>query len=146
MNTYPDTVGTKPEDVRKALDSGFRWTLDEYQSLATRTINPALTQREGIMHAGAGCASDGGEVCGAARSHFFYNKPLDALHGDTPGATLRDNLIEECGDQLWFLAEMATRLGITLDDIARANMAKLLKRYPDKYYDSAAQARADKVA
>lgn len=145
MNTNFDTVGTKPEDVAKALASGFRWTLIDYQALATRTLNNTLSPEMGLLHATALMASDAGECLSAVKAHVFYKKSLDAQHGDQPGATLRDNLIEEAGDQLWAIAELATRLGITLEDIARGNMAKLLKRFPTTYFDTAARDRADKA-
>lgn len=145
MNAFPGNIGTTPDDVKHALADARPWSLTEYQSLATRTINTDLSQAEGIAHAGMLVASDGGELCSGAKAHFFYKKKLDAPHGDTPGATLRDNLIEEAGDVLWGLAEMATRLGITLEDIARANMTKLLKRYPENFTSTAAITRADKA-
>ena len=34
---------------------------------------------------------------------------------------------------MWYLAEIADALGVTLEDIARRNIDKLLKRYPDGF-------------
>ena len=34
---------------------------------------------------------------------------------------------------LWYLAEIADALGVTLEDIARRNIDKLRKRYPDGF-------------
>lgn len=42
-------------------------------------------------------------------------------------------MAEEAGDVLWYLAEIADALGITLEDIARRNIAKLRNRYPDGF-------------
>jgi NTP pyrophosphatase (non-canonical NTP hydrolase) len=40
----------------------------------------------------------------------------------------RDALAKELGDVLWYLAQLATEAGLELDDIAEANLAKLLSR------------------
>ena len=42
-------------------------------------------------------------------------------------------LIYEGGDCLWYLAELATGLGISLDEMAARNNAKLRVRYPDGF-------------
>ena len=44
-----------------------------------------------------------------------------------------NHMAEEAGDVLWYLAEIADALGVTLEDIARRNIDKLLKRYPDGF-------------
>ena len=41
--------------------------------------------------------------------------------------------MKELGDALWFLAEIATAMGVTLDEIAAMNISKLMKRYPDGF-------------
>ena len=40
----------------------------------------------------------------------------------------RDNITEELGDVLWYVAQMATDLGLRLDDIAHRNIVKLASR------------------
>jgi len=37
---------------------------------------------------------------------------------------------EDLGDILWYVADTATWLGIDLDDVARANLAKIVSRWP----------------
>ena len=39
----------------------------------------------------------------------------------------------EAGDQLWYLAQLATGLNVTLEFIAEMNIDKLRKRYPVKF-------------
>lgn len=65
---------------------------------------------------------------------MFYGKPLDV-----------ENLKEEIGDALWYLAILCRGLNVDLGDMGAQVIEKLKKRYPDKYTDEAAQARADKV-
>ena len=44
-----------------------------------------------------------------------------------------DHMAEEAGDVMWYLAEIADALDVTMEDIARRNIEKLLKRYPDGF-------------
>lgn len=93
-------------------------TLDEYQALAARTMNPALTDDEQLQHALFEIASEVGEI------HAIFQKelqghPIDEAH-----------LGEEIGDVLWGLAELCTVYGWHMDVIAAMNIEKLKKRYP----------------
>lgn len=107
-------------------------TLAQYQTLAMRT-NKAMSMQMMLMHAAMGIASDGGEAVDVIKAHTIYNKPLDTGH-----------LVEELGDLLWFVALAANTIGYNLENIARHNVEKLQRRYPDKYSDELAIARLDK--
>ncbi len=41
---------------------------------------------------------------------------------------VRDAIAAELGDVLWYVARLATELGVSLDDVAAANLAKLESR------------------
>ncbi len=41
---------------------------------------------------------------------------------------IRGNIKKELGDVLWYIAQMSTELGLSLDDIAEANILKLQSR------------------
>lgn len=45
-----------------------------------------------------------------------------------PGNILREGIIAEAGDVLWYLAAIAYELGISLEEIAQKNLAKLADR------------------
>ena len=94
--------------------------LSDYQSSALRTLNRALTRDEQIVDAAAGLAEEAGEVLGVVRKHRFQGRPLD-----------RAAVVEELGDVLWCLAALASSLGVSLDEAAEANLAKLRRRHPD---------------
>ena len=94
--------------------------LSEYQQAAVRTLNRALTSDEQLVDAAAGLAEEAGEVLGAVRKHRFQGRPLD-----------RGAVVEEMGDVLWCLAALATSIGVTLDEVAAANIGKLQQRHPD---------------
>jgi NTP pyrophosphatase (non-canonical NTP hydrolase) len=42
-------------------------------------------------------------------------------------------LKKETGDLLWFIAEYCTVMGWSLEEIARLNIEKLQRRYPDGF-------------
>jgi len=96
--------------------------LSDYQSSASRTANPALSADDRLLDAAAGLAEEGGEVLALIRKHRFQGRPLD-----------HDQVAIELGDALWCLTMVATSLGLTLDEIADRNIAKLRSRHPDGF-------------
>lgn len=107
-------------------------TCGTYQTLAMRTAKPQ-EPRERLGHAVLGLADEVGELAKTVKAHLYYGKPLD-----------RTNVAEELGDLLWFAQLAATAVGFSLGDIATANLEKLRLRYPGRYSDADAVARADK--
>lgn len=101
-------------------------TLDDYQSAASRTRNESLSDRERLFDAAAGLAEEAGEVLGLVRKYTYQSRPLD-----------RDKLQTELGDALWCLTIAAQSAGLTLEQIAMTNIAKLRSRYPQGHGDSA---------
>ena len=96
--------------------------LKDYQLSALRTANTALTTDERLMDAAAGLAEEAGEVLGLVRKRVYQQR-------ETP----REKLVEELGDVLWCLAMTAESLGITLEEVATTNVAKLQRRHPDGF-------------
>ena len=45
----------------------------------------------------------------------------------------KERLAKELGDIAWYLAEAATALDLSLEQILQANIDKLKKRYPDGF-------------
>ena len=94
-----------------------------------------FNQATDLLHAALGLTSEVGELADPIKKAMFYGKPLDV-----------ENIKEEAGDLLWYLAGPLCRaLGCTLEELAAANIAKLKARYPGTYSDHAAIARADKT-
>ena len=42
-------------------------------------------------------------------------------------------MVDELGDVLWYVAQLATGLSVTLEYVAQHNVDKLLARYPDGF-------------
>jgi NTP pyrophosphatase (non-canonical NTP hydrolase) len=93
--------------------------LDDFQQAARRTA--IYTDRHRVIYPALGLASEAGEVCGKIK------KVLRDRGGDldqAPVAALKDEL----GDVLWYVAVLAADLGLSLDEIAAHNLAKLASR------------------
>jgi NTP pyrophosphatase (non-canonical NTP hydrolase) len=105
-------------------------TLDEYEKAATRTVNPKLTQTERLLDAAAGLAEESGEILGLVRKHAYQAHELQ-----------RDKLTSELGDALWCLTMTARTAGVSLEQVAAANVAKLRARYPDGFSEPASKER-----
>ena len=97
-------------------------TGNEYQKLAARTMNPALRGRDVLINGVMGLCGEAGEAIDIVKKHLAQGHELD-----------REGLIKELGDVAWYLAEAATALGMSLEDILRANLEKLERRYPDGF-------------
>lgn len=96
----------------------FNVSLNEYQEMASRTINQALYDYELEMHALHGMVGEIGEL------NSMYQKAFQGHEFD------EDHAMKELGDLLWFVAEYCTAMGWTLEDVAMTNIEKLVKRYP----------------
>jgi len=107
-------------------------TLDDYQSAATRTTNPKLSDKERLFDAAAGLAEEAGEILGLVRKHVYQAHPLPT-----------DEIRKELGDALWCLTITAQSAGMTLEQIAATNIAKLRARYAEGYSDAASRWRKE---
>lgn len=109
-------------------------TLNEYQMAAARTLAVAPPEGRALAVAvlALGLAGEAGEVADLLKKHLGHGHTLD-----------RETLRDELGDCLWYLAGLASTHGMTLDDIARANVEKLERRYPGGFSHEASRARAD---
>lgn len=96
-------------------------TFDEYQSAARRTQNVDLNGHQTLDHALLGLASEVGEVLD------IYKKALQGHPVET------EHVIEEMGDVVWHLSELADVLGVRLEDVFHSNIDKLWRRYPEGF-------------
>ena len=55
----------------------------------------------------------------------------------------KERLMKELGDVAWYLAEAATALDLSLEEILQANIDKLKKRYPDGFETKRSLVRLD---
>ena len=106
-------------------------TGNEYQKLAARTIDLALSNRETEYHALHGMVGEIGEL------HSIYQKMYQGHVAD------EGHMKKELGDLLWFIAEYCTANGWFMDDIMQLNIDKLKARYPEGFEAERSLYRAD---
>ena len=97
-------------------------TINEYQKLAMRTLNPELSQKDVLINGVMGLCGESGEAIDIVKKWLAQGHDLD-----------RERLAKELGDIAWYLAETAYALDIPLEDILKANIEKLAKRYPEGF-------------
>lgn len=97
-------------------------TLNDYQKLAQRTNNKGLSPDDHLMNGLLGLAGETGECCDLVKKCFYQD-----------GRDIRESLKDELGDVLWYVVEAATAMGWTLEEIARHNVEKLKRRYPQGF-------------
>jgi NTP pyrophosphatase (non-canonical NTP hydrolase) len=94
--------------------------LSAYQSLSRRTATyPGAG--ENIVYPTLGLAGEAGEVA----------EKVKKLLRDDDGVLSEERraaLAAELGDVLWYVAQVATEAGLELEEIAQANLDKLLSR------------------
>lgn len=110
----------------------------KYLELSDRTCKhvESLTmdaKQYDLMHATLGIAGEAGEIVDAVKKSVIYGKELDVA-----------NMREEIGDIMWYIALACRTLDFDLDELLDENIAKLAKRYPEKYTDEHATLRLDK--
>ena len=96
--------------------------LDEYQKFCAQGILPATLEREPIIGFALGLAGESGEVVDDIKKKYFHGRDIDPQH-----------TIEELGDVMWYVANIATQLNTSLDKIIENNVNKLSTRYSAMY-------------
>ena len=94
-------------------------TLNEYQVLAQRTCNDYADK---LLNGCMGMCGEAGECIDIMKKHCMQGHTLPA-----------DKLAEEIGDVLWYVAEAAAGLSMSLEEVAVLNIAKLRARYPQGF-------------
>lgn len=97
-------------------------TINDYQKLAMTTLNPALSKKDVLINGVMGLCGESGEAIDIVKKWLAQGHELD-----------KERLAKELGDICWYLAETATALDLSLEDIMAANIEKLKKRYPEGF-------------
>lgn len=106
---------------------------DDYVVQAMRSLKDDQSFQYQLNHSLHGLVSEVGEIADIIKRHIIYEQRFD-----------RENMKEELGDLMWYIALMCRLNGFSLAEIMHENIVKLRKRYPEKFTPEAAVARADK--
>ncbi|MGN0629506.1 MAG: nucleoside triphosphate pyrophosphohydrolase family protein [Oscillospiraceae bacterium] len=96
--------------------------VNEYQQLAMRTLNTGLDKDSVLINGVMGLCGESGEAIDIVKKWFAQGHELD-----------REHLIKELGDIAWYLAETATALDVSLEEVFQGNIDKLKSRYPEGF-------------
>jgi|SRR5579862_2908425 len=92
----------------------------EYAKQAASTaLYPGKGTVQGLSYCALGITGEAGE---------FANKVKKIIRDDYQMDRVTEALASELGDVLWYLSEAAENIGVTLEEIARLNIAKLADR------------------
>lgn len=94
-------------------------TIEQYQKAAART---ATGKCRDLANAGLGLTGEAGEVADIIKKHLYQGHGL-----------LREKIVEELGDLMWYVALTASLIGVDLKEVMRANIEKLWRRYPNGF-------------
>ncbi len=110
------------KDALKYMQESKENDFDIYQKKAMRTMDNKQAIRGLVTQSCIGMAGEVGEVCNLWEKHYSQGHNFDEIS---------KQITSELGDILWYLTLCCEALGIGLSDIAKANIAKLEKRYSD---------------
>lgn len=109
-------------------------TIEQYKELSQRTLSEKFyvndQKTKNLLHAAIGLSTESNEILDHMKKVVFYGKELDPV-----------NLMEEIGDQFWYIAILLRELDFDLYEILRKNIEKLYARYGDKFSEDAALVR-----
>lgn len=91
----------------------------DYQTQAVKTA--IYDDADYIIYPALGLLSEAGEVAGKIKKVLRDNKG-----NFTP--ELREQIADEAGDSLWYLANLCTDLGVDMASVAQKNLNKLNSR------------------
>jgi NTP pyrophosphatase (non-canonical NTP hydrolase) len=92
-------------------------TMNEYQRLARKT---ALYPEElGLYYTALGLTGEAGEVAEKVKTMIRDDKTIEDCQID---------IMNELGDVMWYIANVAYEFGLTLEEVAENNVLKLNSR------------------
>ena len=125
INDYQDFVA----NTTSRASNNFTDFVDQLTQLDATDINIPL-----LMTAAIGLAAESGEFAEIVKKTLFQGKPLD------DAAVF--HMARELGDCLWYIANAARSINMSLTDIVELNIDKLQARYPNGFEVARSENRA----
>jgi NTP pyrophosphatase (non-canonical NTP hydrolase) len=95
--------------------------LDDYQREASRTDKSPAEPERGLVFPMVGLASEVGALIGQYKKFVRDGDAHDFFS---------DRVAEELGDCMWYIASLAGKLDLTLEEIAQLNLKRTQERWP----------------
>ena len=96
--------------------------IKNYEEAALKTLNKELNKEEMLLNGLMGLNGEAGEAIDLLKKHLFHGHELN-----------KEKLILELGDIAWYLVETCSALDISLEEVLKANIEKLEKRYSGEF-------------
>ena len=96
--------------------------IKEYQEKATRTVNTNLKFTEQLSNLCMGLCGETGEVVDYFKKCMYHGHKFDD-----------EKIVEELGDIIWYITNIATLHGLQMTYILDENIKKLEERYPEGF-------------
>lgn len=93
--------------------------MNEYQKQVERTRNYDNTE---LANYTLGLVCEAGEVGDIIKKHIYHQHDLD-----------KEKIISELGDVMWYLNNICNVLDISIEEVAKSNIEKLIRRYPNGF-------------
>jgi NTP pyrophosphatase (non-canonical NTP hydrolase) len=131
-NVHPAFVGQLMEARKKSADiidavkraliygNTERLKKTDYAKVAENPLDLPYFMDVDELHAILGMEGEVGEIS-------------EAVLSDDPRDVIRARIVDEAGDFLWYLALLCDKFDIKFEELFAGNIAKLAKRYPDKF-------------
>lgn len=96
-------------------------TIDQYHEGADSTaVYPGRGEKDGLVYAVLGLNGEAGEIAEKLKKAWRDDGFVTEAR--------RLAMVAELGDVFWYLAALATELGVDLNDVAQQNLDKLASR------------------
>lgn len=89
-----------------------------------------------LITAALGLSAEAGEFGDLVKKCLFQGKDLNN--------EVKEHMVKELGDVMWYLAQGCMALGVTIEDVLKANIKKLEARYPNGFEKVRSERRAQK--
>ena len=100
-----------------------------YQSAALKTAMYPSGGVEGLAYACLGLNGEAGEVAEKIKKIVRDTDAIESKENLDKAIELkREDIVKELGDVLWYVAAMCYELGVTMEEVAEANIEKLSSR------------------
>lgn len=106
------------EHIKAIDDDGI--TANDYQRAAMRTAGD--DEENYLLNGVMGLCGESGEVIDLVKKHLYQGHEMD-----------KKKLALECGDCAWYLALIASAIGMSFGEVLQMNIDKLKKRFPDGF-------------
>lgn len=122
LKRFSELAEEQVDNIKKYIYYGKRSSTIEYAPQMTQKLTNITEENLRLLHAGVGMMTEAAEFLTPVIANMRLSTPLDKV-----------NLKEELGDLLWYEAIACDVLNTTFEEEQERNIAKLTKRYPNKF-------------